>query len=266
MPAIQTIPNASRAAVYLLQRLDRQRFKIGWAATPLRRIRMFPEFEARQLDLAASSVLWLPTRQRAQQVEGAVHKTLAPHAAEAGHQADGHSEWFQQIALPLALRALTQMPFAERTDRPARLLAMQAEAPHRDAVSIETGPQDTWWALEDLWSRLAMHGCVSVLVEGDTHELVIHGFRHAWDGAIGSLRREVMDLDTYRWQAGGARNEFVKFIDYRGDDLVCTLATLRLIETWPEGGDLIWQVKGFLLRLKRQTDLTRLRQRAGQTE
>ena len=73
-----------------------------------------------------------------------------------------------------------------------------------------------------------------------------------------------MDLDTYRWQAAGKRNEFVKFIDYRGDDLVCTLASMRLIETWPDGDDLIWQVKGFLLRLQRQSSLNRIGQLAGQ--
>jgi hypothetical protein len=265
MRAIPT-PPIQPGAVYLLQRHDRSRFKVGWAAVPLRRIRMLPEFDALQLDIAASKVLWLPTRQRAEQVERAVHKTLAPHAADAGHQRDGHSEWFLQLALPLALRALTQMPASDRTDRPARLVPVQAEPPPVDAVSIETGPVDTWWALEDLWSRLAMHGQISVDTRGDAHELVIHDFRHAWNGPVGELRREVMDLDTYRWHAAGTRNEFVKVIDYRGDDLVCTLATMRLIETWPEGDDLIWQVKGFLLRLQRQGEVTRRRRPAGQPE
>lgn len=266
MRAIPTPPVQPGAAVYLLQRHDRQRFKVGLAAVPLRRIRMLPEFEALQLDIAASKVLWLPSRQRAEQVESAVNKTLAPHAADAGHRRDGHSEWFQQLALPLALRTLTQMPATDRTDRLARLISVQAESPAMDAVSIETGPVDTWWALEDLWSRLAMHGRVSVEMRGEAHDLVIHDFRHAWDGPIGALRREVMDLNTYRWHAAGTRNEFVKLIDYRGDDLVCTLASMRLIEAWPEGGDLIWQIKGFLLRLQRQSETTRQRRPAGQPE
>ena len=266
MRAIPTPRIRPGAAVYLLQRHDRQRFKVGWTVAPMRRIRSLPEFEARQLDIAASKVLWLPTRQRAEQVESAVHKTLAPHAADAGHRRDGHSEWFQQLALPLAQRALTQMPATDRTDRLARLIPVQAESPALDAVSIETGPVDTWWALEDLWSRLAMHGRVSVDMRGDAHELVIHDFRHAWDGPVGALRGEVMDLGTYRWHAAGAHNEFVKLIDYRGDDLVCTLATMRLIQSWPEGDDLIWQVKGFLLRLQRQGHAARLCRHAGQTE
>ena len=42
-------------------------------------------------------------------------------------------------------------------------------------------------------------------------------------------------------------------LEYRGDDLVCTLASLRLIESWPDASDLVWQVRGFLLRLGRLT-------------
>jgi hypothetical protein len=167
---------------------------------------------------------------------------------------DGHTEWFQQLALPLALRVLTQMPTTARTDRSARLVPVRAEAPPADAVSIETGPIETWWALEDLWSRLAMSGQISVAGQEGAQAVVIHDFRFAYTGPVGALRNEVMDLDTYRWQAKGTCGEFVKLIDYRGDDLVCTLATMRLIETWPDGEDLIWQVKGFLLRLHRQSE------------
>lgn len=259
-------PHRTGAAVYLLQRLDRQRFKIGWSAAPMRRIRSLPEFETAQLDIAASRMVWLPTRKRAEQVERAVHKTLAPHAADAGHQRTGHSEWFQQLALPLALRSLSQMPATDRTDRLARLISVQAAPPAPGAVSIETGPMDTWCALEDLWSRLAMHGRVSVDSHGNANEIVIHDFRQAWDGPVGALRHEVMDVDTYRWHAAGKRNEFVKVINYRGDDLVCTLATLRLIETWPDGEDLVWQVKGFLLRLQRQSEAVRWCRAVGQAQ
>ena len=61
MRAIPAAPDLRRAAVYLVQRHDRQRFKVGWAAVPMRRIRMLPEFGAQQLDLAACKVLWLPS-------------------------------------------------------------------------------------------------------------------------------------------------------------------------------------------------------------
>ena len=266
MRVISAPPSQPPAAVYLLLRRDRQRFKVGWAADPMRRIRKLPEFVALQLDIAASKVLWLPDRQRAEQVERAVQKTLAPHTADAGHRRDGHSEWFEQLALPLAVRALVQMPAKDRAIRVARLISVQAKPPALDAEPIETGPLDTWWALEDLWSRLAMHGHVSVDMRGDVHGVVIHDFRNAWDGPVGDLRSEVMDLGTYRWHTAGRSDEFVKLIDYRGDDLVCTLAMMRLIATWPEGDDLIWQVKGFLLRLRRQGEASRPCRLAGQID
>lgn len=98
-----------------------------------------------------------------------------------------------------------------------------------------------------------MHCRVTVEREGETHHVVINGFRQACDGPGAALRRVVMDATTYRWRAAGRRGDFVRLVRYRGDDLVCTLATLRLIESWPEGPDLIWQVKGFLLRLGRST-------------
>jgi len=40
------------------------------------------------------------------------------------------------------------------------------EAP-QDGAGHQTGPQETWWALEDLWSRLAMCCPVSVERDGD---------------------------------------------------------------------------------------------------
>ena len=98
-----------------------------------------------------------------------------------------------------------------------------------------------------------MHCPVRVEREGDTHHVVIEGFKRAGEGPVAALRSVVMDAATYRWRAAGRCGDFVWSIEYRGDDLVCTLAGLRLIESWPDGPDLGWQVKGFLLRLGRST-------------
>lgn len=248
----------SRAAVYVLQRFDRRRFKIGWSVAPLQRLRLLPESRANELDLASSAALWLPSRKRAEQVEDALHKCLAPYAAETGHRSDGFSEWFEHVAQPLAMRLLSQMPLDQRTDRRARLAPLLSAPPPVGAVSIETGPQDTWYALEDLWSRLAMHCPVTVERDGDTHHVVIAGLKGMRDGPLGALRGEVMAPRTYRWYAAGAQGDFVGVIDFRGDDLVCTLATLRLIASWSDGDELVWQVKGFLLRLERMSCTGRL--------
>ena len=249
----QIYTGRSRAAVYLLRRLDRRRFKIGWSVSPMQRIHRLPEFAAGQLDLKASVAAWLPIRKRAEQLERAVHKVLAPYAAEVDHRKDGHREWFDSVAESMAMRLLSQVPLDERTDRLARLTPVQAKAPPADAVSIETGPQDCWWQLEDLWSRLAMHCRMTVECEGDVHTLVIEGFMQDWAraGPVGALRMSVMDPYTYGWHAASTKGAFLQWIDKRGDALICRFVSLRQIEEWPGGPDLVWQVKGFLLRLHR---------------
>ena len=61
--------SAAPAAVYLLQRHDGQRFKIGWAMEPVSRVQRLPEFQADELDLVGSHVAWLPDAGRAKQIE-----------------------------------------------------------------------------------------------------------------------------------------------------------------------------------------------------
>jgi len=254
MRNLELFPDPPRAAVYVLQRRDRQRFKIGWSPAPMKRIRRLPEFGAGQLDLAASTALWLPSRQRAEQVEDAVHKCLAPYAAEVDARRAGVSDWYLPVAHPIALRVLSRMPLDEGADRWALVAPLQPVAAPADAVSIDAGPQDTWWALEDLWSRLAMHCPVRVVIEG---------FKRAGEGPVAALRSVVMGRGHIPLACGGALRRFravdrdvmgVAFaLEYRGDDLVCTLASLRLIESWPDASDLVWQVKGLLLRLGRST-------------
>jgi hypothetical protein len=252
------LPPSGRAAVYVLQRIDRRCFKVGWALDPMQRVRQLPEYDALQLDLDHSVALWLPSRKRAEQIERAVHKALAPYAADARHHATGHSEWFGPVAHPVAVRMLAQMPTSERSDARGRLEPLTLQAPRSDGVSQQTGAQEVWWALEDLWARLATCCPVSVDGDGEVHQLVLVGFRHAREGDVAALRQHVFDTETYTWRAAGQRGEFVRLLEYRGDDLVCTLTTLRRIDAWPDGKELIWQVKGLLLRLQRSMTRRRM--------
>jgi len=136
MRNLELFPDPPRAAVYVLQRRDRQRFKIGWSPAPMKRIRRLPEFGAGQLDLAASTALWLPSRQRAEQVEDAVHKCLAPYAAEVGALRSG-SDWYLPVAHPIALHVRGQMPLDEGADRRAALTPLQSGAARLDEVWVD---------------------------------------------------------------------------------------------------------------------------------
>ena len=88
------------AAVYLLQRRDGLRFKIGWALEPVLRVQRLPEFSADELDLVGSHAVWLPTVSRAQQFERALHRGLATYRVLPSHTQDGHTEWFLPTAHP----------------------------------------------------------------------------------------------------------------------------------------------------------------------
>jgi len=139
----------------------------------------------------------------------------------------------------------------KRADLRGRLTPLAPEAPLTASVIAEIGPQEIWWALEDLWSRLAMCCSVTVEAQGDTYQVILPDFRHARSGDAGELRQHVLDTETYTWRTGCLRGEFARLIEYRDDDLVCAMTSLRRIETWPDGPELIWQVKGFLQRLGR---------------
>jgi hypothetical protein len=126
-------------------------------------------------------------------------------------------------------------------------------------ASAEQGPMAVWWGLEDLWVRLAMHAGVSVECERDWHVIVLHGVRSAGEGSLRELHLAATDPQAYRWHAQGQSGSFVQLLHSRDEDLVCTLAGLHTIERWPDGRDLVWQVKSLLLRLKGLSSQARAR-------
>lgn len=240
-----------RAGVYVLQRIDRQRFKVGWALEPLHRVQQLPEYRARQLDLAHSVVLWVPGRRRAEQIERALHKSLAPYRARVDHRQAGHSEWFDGQAHATALTLLTRMPADGSSGERPRPISITGGAPGEERRIPDVSCEEVWWALEDLWLRLAACCAVSVEVQGDVYQLVLGGFRYANSGAVGALRPRVFDVETYTWRWASQRGEFVRLLEYRNDDLVCTLTPFRRIGAWAEGADLVCQVRALLVRLQR---------------
>lgn len=245
-----------RASVYLLRRLDCKRFKLGWARRPLQRVRHLPEYGRGELDLKASSAIWLPARARAEQIERSLHKTLAPYSAPVPHDGDGCSEWVEDVAHDTARRLLAQMPVDEHTSRPARVVPLTLLPPPADAVSIETQPQDVWWRVEDLLLRLVMHCPVTVHAPPEAR-VVVHGLWKGTEGVLGQLRQAALDADTFQCRHDGRWLAFVQTIDRDGEDVVLQFTPLKLIERWPLGPDLVWQVGGLLAQLKHRAPAPR---------
>ena len=168
-----------RASVYVLQRLDRTRFKIGWALDPLKRVRQLPEFDAQEVDLYRSNVLWLPSRHRAEQVERSMQKSLGPYRSPAEHHGDGHSEWFDGVAHRFAIRLLGQIPVDVGTGATGRLLPLQPGLGDEAAWASGRGPNEVWWALEDLWLRAARCTVVTVQIKEPAIRIIVHRLRAA---------------------------------------------------------------------------------------
>ena len=245
MAQIYNSPSASApAAVYLLQRSDRLRFKIGWALNPVERVRAFPEFCSLQLDLNASKVLWLPSAARARSVERSLHRALEPFKSRPPHHEDGHSEWFSGSATMAALRLLGHTPHSpgQRPATLAPLLDVTSEVPE------PAGLDDTWYLVEDVLLRLK--ACTSVrLLPGDPSVLIIASFKTRVQGPLEDLRAAALNAELYTCRHGSALRPLVRLIEYQGDDLLLTLTPFSVIRRWPDGGDVALQMQAFLAQL-----------------
>jgi hypothetical protein len=244
------------AAVYLLQRRDGLRFKIGWALEPMVRVQRLPEFWADALDLGGSHTVWLPTVRRAQQFERALHRGLATWRVLPGHTLDGHTEWFLPAAHRNAIRLIRQMPVGADATLPPPVVAFLSEpderllepASHTHSAVVVLA-QDTLWGMEDLLLRVAASCAVAVDSSGDRHTIRLIGFRSRVSGSLETLRWGVLNIDRYRWRSGEQAGAFVHLMDYDGDDLLLRLTPMRHIRTWADGA-LVWQVLALLERLR----------------
>lgn len=244
------------AAVYLLQRRDALRFKIGWALDPLVRVQRLPEFNVDALDLVGSHAVWLPTALRAQQFERALHRGLAFYSVSPGHTLDRHTEWFLPAARLTAIRLIRQMPVGVEDRLPPAIVPFLSEPEERLMDRAGNGgseamliAQDTLWLMEDLLLRVA--ACCQVTVEsvGDQHDIRLKGFRGERNGALETLRWSVLDIERYRWRTQEHAGAFVHLIVYQGDDLVLQLTPMRHVRAWADG-TLVWQLLALLERLR----------------
>lgn len=257
--ASKRIRPVQATAVYLLVRRDRRAFKVGWAHRPAARARALPEYP-RELDLLASREIWLPSRQRAEQVERSLHKTLAPFHRPARHGGTGCQEWFDIAGHATALRLLEQMPLDAGRGEVSRLIPLGSRD-RTQPPQAESELQALWCRAEDLWMKLVLYVPVTVIErEGEDIQLIFHGVKQLADHPlVGPLRAAALDTDQYQWWHKGKPWSLVQWINFAEDGLVVQLTSPLVIETWQigdfDGEALAWQVRAFVLRLRRQGDL-----------
>lgn len=257
---LKTVRPAQPTAVYLLMRRDHRAFKLGWAIRPAARAQALPEYP-KELDLLASREIWLPSRRRAEQVERSLHKTLAPFHRPARHRGTGFQEWFDIAGHATALRFLAQMPLDAERGAVPRLVPLGS----RDRTHVpqaEPELQALWSRAEDLWMKLALYVPVTVIErEGEDIQLIFHGLKQLADHPlVGPLRALALDTDQYQWWHDGQPWSLVQWINFAGTGLAVQLTSPLVIETWRigdfDGEALAWQVRAFVLRLRRQGDFS----------
>lgn len=103
--------------VYLAVHMVEERFKIGVSENPVARFELLPD--AGQIDLSVSMVRRFTSRERANQVEKALHRALA-HEQMHDLQGDGRTEWFHRRALGAAQLILSSISDAGEAHLPGR--------------------------------------------------------------------------------------------------------------------------------------------------
>jgi hypothetical protein len=134
-----------------------------------------------------------------------------------------------------------------QTDVAEQASLLEGTALRGDEASRECDPQELWWALEDLWLRLAQACPITV----DTREprITVHGLRRHVAGPLGELRAVALDPQRHRCRCDGHWLSFVRWIGFEGADLVVQLTPPAAVQRWHEGAELAQQMRGSLLRL-----------------
>ena len=173
-----------------------------------------------------------------------------------GSRRNVYSKWFATTAHTLRLRR--SIPFGQCVRKAvaipsaAKVLVSQPRLQPQAYESLARNPLDTWFEVEDLLSRLARICDASVVDSGDVIEVVFAGVRaDDWDDDSLALIDRVTDVDSYRWRQDGSRGDFMQCVEFRGADLVFTLASPLQMVRWPDAENVQLLVDHFLLQLQR---------------
>ena len=157
-----------------------------------------------------------------------------------------------------ALRLRRSIPFGQCVRKAvpiplaAKVLVPQTALRPQTGESLNRNPPDTLLEVEDLWSRLARLCHVAVVDGGDAVEVSFGEVRaDDWDDDSLAMIERVQDVVSYRWRQDGSRGDFVQCIEFRGTDLVFTLASPQQMVHWPDGENIKLMVERFLLQLQR---------------
>lgn len=227
--------------VYLLVHENDRMFKIGVSDEPMRRSRSLPQ--ARRINWTRSRHVDLPSRDRAFEVEGALHKSLKPYSAKVFY-GDGRTEWFRIEAFPLALSLLHTIP----KDGSGFSRMSVEDFAHGPNWEVRANVQRVQNAIA-LWRGVREHLRVTVR---EQEVLTFHRLRGV--DANKWWRHALVDLDTYQLVDPGTEKppHLVRLIAYDEqfpNDLVLSLTPLIRLKRLPGGAHIAANLASGLLDL-----------------
>ena len=104
---------------------------------------------------------------------------------------------------------------------------------------VDRSAQDTWYAVEDLWTRLSVAFRVSAAQREGCWHVTVLAARHAAMHGNSELLRAATDPGLFAWRDEGRQGSFVREIHFDGGDLHMRLASMDQICRWPQGDDLV---------------------------
>jgi hypothetical protein len=173
-----------------------------------------------------------------------------------GGRRNGAGKWVATTAHTLRLRR--SIPFGQCARKavltpPASTVLVSTLAVQLEKTdTLVCNPMDTWFEVEDLWSRLARI-CHATVVDGtDAIELSFANVcAEDWDDHSVVLIDRALYAKSYHWCHSGSCGNFVQCVEFRGADLVLTLTSLQQMTRWPDAENFKPMVERFLLRLQR---------------
>lgn len=156
---------------------------------------------------------------------------------------------------PLAARSRFRRSRAFwRHDAVSRLRFRTSDrAPGLDWTDPAQGPQDRWYAIEDLLLRLASRLPVHALLAEGHWRITLAGIQVHEDSEVRVLAAVAADKSTFTWRSACQRGCFARSIFIDGSDVEIALASLASMARWPQGVDIAWQVTAFMSRLRAQS-------------
>ena len=181
--------------VYLARHVPGKRFKVGISVHPAVRLGSMD----RQFDRISenhSLQAMFPSTRRAKEVEGGLHRILAPWHLRFDERRDGYTEWFNEECWSLAVTVLGLARATVSVDQ-----AAPTEVPSSEGIGAD---------LRRLLHRIhevASNRHVEILRDKRSHfeGFCVVGLRHDLQPPMHRLRYAVMDPASYQLQLPGKR-------------------------------------------------------------